>query len=252
MDYPSFAQGLNDKKSKAMKNLKPILLLAGIMLFGQLGDAQIVDQPKRFEISTGLNKTKKYLKLSGSTGFWITTHFMTQLFFLSPQGRTILFEPSDLSLEGGRMEKASIKLGGITGLNFRIYHKSQSGLFAGLGLTHQRYLITAKSVFDNDPNIRTNNGWSYLLLAILAGGDHVVKAETSANTWGLNWQLGYAFPTKNGRFEILFRQNNPFIQNHQYSYLTSRNSNETKTRSVKSDFGLFPLSFEMNYVFDLF
>ena len=123
----------------------------------------------------------------------------------------------------------------------------------GLGLTRQSYLITAKSVFDNDTRFPSTGSLLLdLIVAGITGGDHVRKEETAATMWGMNWQLGYAFPTKFGRFEFMIRQNNPLIESHQYEYITSQNSRDTKNRSVKSDFGLSPVGFEINFVTNIF
>lgn len=234
-----------------MKNLKFIFLLCPMILLGYLGQAQVVDKSARLDIGIGLNTTKGHLRMVLAPGFWITPNLTTQLFLLSPQRRTLLFEPSTLRLVGGRMEKASIKLGETAGFNFSIYQKPKRGFFGGIGLTRQKYLVTAKSVFDND--FQPSFGAPLIsFLLELATGDTVIKEETSANVWGFNWQLGYAFPTKNGRFEVLVRQNKFLIKNRKYAYRTSKNSADFDYRSVKSDFALLPLSFEMSYVIDLF
>lgn len=235
-----------------MKILKSLFLLCIVLLITLPSEAQVAKKLKRFEISMGLNGTKGHLKMTGATGFWINPHLVTHLFFLSPQRKTLVFEPGILRLEGVRMEKASIKPGSTGGLNFRIYQKPKSGLFAGLGGTRQSYLITAKSVFDNDYEPSYGNPRGNLLVAIISGGDNVVKEKTSANMWGINWQLGYAFPTKTGRFELLIRQNKILKKNRQYGYLILRSSNETKKRSAAKDFVLSPVGFEINYVVHLF
>lgn len=235
-----------------MKNLKYLLVLICLFLVNQMSIAQIKKIQTPFEISTGLHRTKGNLRWNSAAGFWVTPHLLTRLFYLSPQRKTILFEPSSLRLPDGRFEKASIKLGATSGLDFRVYHHPKLSIFGGAGITRQQYLITAKSVFENDFNPGFGAPLASAILNLVLGNDLVRKETTSTNVWGFRWQVGYAIPTKNGRWEIVLSQNNFLIKNKKYAYPVSSSSSEVKYRSVQSDFDLAPVAIKVNFVFDLF
>ncbi len=237
-----------------MKNLKIFFIWCSLILFPQFSQAQVVDKIKRFEIGGGLNITQKKLRISFASGYWIMPHISTQLFFLSPQSSSILFEPSSLiRLEGGRMEKANLVLGNTFGLNLRLYHRPQNGLFFGFGLSRQSYQVTSKSVFDNDFNLSTRDLLLDILLNAIVGGDYVRKIETYNRTWGINWEFGLTIPAKKGRFEFLIRQNNLFVKDQKYAYQSALDTTIPNIdRAVKSDFDMSALGFEINYIIPLF
>ena len=237
-----------------MKNIKIIFIWCSLILCSQFSQAQVVDKIKRFEVSGGLNNTNGHLRVSFSTGYWLTPHLKTEVFVLSPQRRTILFEPYSLRLEGGRMEKASIALGSTSGLNFRGYLKPQNGLFFGLGLSRQHYLVTAKSVFDNNGlGVSSGDLLFDILLGAVTGGDYVAKVETTNAAWGINWQFGVAIPVKKARLEFLIRQNHLMLKNQKYSYQTTWSQNSpSKDRVVQSDFSMPTFGLELSYFLLLF
>jgi len=227
-----------------MKNYKSLLIFCGLILLGQLSQAQVVDKKTRFEAGIGMVITQGQSKLKAMAGYWITPRLVTHLWALSPQDKIPCSNPSDLGIVNGHLEELTMKMNATIGLNFRMYQKPKGGFFGGLGITRQDYWIKTETEFRNENSDRNPYG--------CFGSKPSLWNRTSDMAWGINSQFGYAFRLKKARFEFLMSHNYLFMKGREYEYSSVLESKETKARSINSDFALSPLSFEISYIINLF
>lgn len=222
-----------------MKNFKLSIILFYLFLIGSLSHAQITDQPTRFEISASVIHAQGQTELKVGSGFWIKPRLAAQLWIQSRHGKFPYSTPDNLGIINGDLYDLRMRTNNTVGLNFRAYQKPKHGFFGGLGITRQKYGIDATTEFEG-------------YFGFFGYSPNLSRKETSDIAWGINWQFGIAYPLKRARFEFLLGQNYLFMKGRQYEYLIEDDSTVTRSRSVRSDFALFPLSFEISYVINLF